>query len=595
MIILTLLAIGLLYASQGWAIERAVPGNYSTIQAAIDAADPQGGDTVLVAPGTYEENITLRNNVTLQGKETARTLLKSDNSTPVISINGLTAATVSNLTFIDADVGIRVLNSTGIVISNNVFNLDVEDRGNLALDVPDTSEVKVEHNTFYNNLIALNRFSDAVEVKNNIFAENTTVITPDTISGNGANNCVYNNDTLGPVGIPRITGNPLFAAVSLRDFHLREGSPCIDAASGGTDVIDDTAADIGAYGGDMAEGGPFPVQGLSSPIDVSADELVGPFAVELNWSANLSYLVSHTTKPGGYYLYYKQNISGAPYNGTDADGGTSPSPITVTADPSVAPMRTLADLAPETTAKPTSPTLLSISPSNQTLDISWSAVSDNDLLDYQLTIDDGITPPEPIPVGTNTFWHQTGLNNGTSYNISVVARAQTKYFFVVTAFDSTADKNQSTLSTEVSLRLGPERESDPSNVMVGLPERVIAVPDLPDEGCFIATAAFGYYSAPQVQVLRDLRDRYLLTNKAGQQFVQWYYTHGPTGAHYINQHPELKPLVRVALYPLIIGSTFIMQASPLAKGLLVVLLMIGLCMYMTRRQLNRLARHSVTG
>ena len=127
----------------------------------------------------------------------------------------------------------------------------------------------------------------------------------------------------------------------------------------------------------------------------------------------------------------------------------------------------------------------------------------------------------------------------------------------------------------------------------GLPERVITVPDLPDEGCFIATAAFGYYSAPQVQVLRDLRDRYLLTNKAGQLFVQWYYIHGPTGARYINQHPELKPLVRVALYPLIISSTFILQASPLAKGLLVVLLMIGLCLYMTHRQLNRLVRQRV--
>ena len=130
---------------------------------------------------------------------------------------------------------------------------------------------------------------------------------------------------------------------------------------------------------------------------------------------------------------------------------------------------------------------------------------------------------------------------------------------------------------------------------LGLPERVITTPNLPDEGCFIATAAFGYYSAPQVQTLRDLRDRYLLTNKAGQLFVGWYYTHGPTGARYINQHPALKPLVRVALYPLIIGSTFIIKASPLAKGLLVVLLMIGLCLYMMRRQLNHVVRRGVMG
>jgi len=581
--ILVSLLIGLMWAGVGRAEVLKFPANdYDTIQEAINAANPQGGDTVLVAPGTYEENITLSNNVTLQGEETARTLLKSDNSTPVISINDLTAATVRNFTFIDADVGIQVLNSAGIVISNNVFNLDAENRGSLALDVSDNSEVKVEHNTFYNNLTALNSFSNRVKINNNIFAENTIAITPDTISENAANNCVDNNDTLGPVGTLRVTGDPLFAETSLRDFHLKEGSPCIDAANGDNDVIDDSDADIGAYGGADAEGKPFPVQeeGLNA-TDVSTDKLTGPFAIKLSWSANLSYLVTHTSKPGGYYLDYRQ------------DDGTS-TRVTVTANPGVTSTHTLTDLSPETAVKPTSPTLLSIAPSNQTLNITWSTVDDDDLLDYQLTYDDGTTSV-PVPVGTNTSWQLTGLDNGTRYSISVVALARTRYFFTVTAFDSTTDENQSVSSSEVSIPLGPVRESEPSNVMVGLPERVITTPNLPDEGCFIATAAFGYYSAPQVQILRDLRDRYLLTNKAGQLFVQWYYIYGPTGARYINQHPALKPLVRVALYPLIIGSTFIMQASPLAKGLLVVLLMIGLCLYMTHRQLNRLVRQGAMG
>lgn len=42
-----------------------VPGDYSTIQEAIDAARP--GDKVLVAAGTYKENITLKNGAEIIG------------------------------------------------------------------------------------------------------------------------------------------------------------------------------------------------------------------------------------------------------------------------------------------------------------------------------------------------------------------------------------------------------------------------------------------------------------------------------------------------------------------------------------------------
>ena len=42
-------------------------------------------------------------------------------------------------------------------------------------------------------------------------------------------------------------------------------------------------------------------------------------------------------------------------------------------------------------------------------------------------------------------------------------------------------------------------------------------------GCFVATASYGDYNHPFVKILCLFRDKYLLTNYWGQQFVEWYY------------------------------------------------------------------------
>lgn len=49
----------------------------------------------------------------------------------------------------------------------------------------------------------------------------------------------------------------------------------------------------------------------------------------------------------------------------------------------------------------------------------------------------------------------------------------------------------------------------------------------PKSGCYIATMAYGNYNHPQVIVLRNFRDKYLLTTKAGQYFVAFYYWLSP--------------------------------------------------------------------
>jgi hypothetical protein len=69
--------------------------------------------------------------------------------------------------------------------------------------------------------------------------------------------------------------------------------------------------------------------------------------------------------------------------------------------------------------------------------------------------------------------------------------------------------------------------------------------------CFIATAVFDSPMAGQVEILRQFRDKYLLTNDFGRKFVAWYYRNGPAAAKYIKDKPLVKATVRVALYPLI--------------------------------------------
>ena len=84
-------------------------------------------------------------------------------------------------------------------------------------------------------------------------------------------------------------------------------------------------------------------------------------------------------------------------------------------------------------------------------------------------------------------------------------------------------------------------------------------------GCFIATAAYGSYLDSHVQTLRDFRDSYMVTNPIGQSFVSTYYRLSPPIAEFIDDHPALKPVVRVGLLPAIVFSSVAINTTPMEK------------------------------
>jgi hypothetical protein len=87
-------------------------------------------------------------------------------------------------------------------------------------------------------------------------------------------------------------------------------------------------------------------------------------------------------------------------------------------------------------------------------------------------------------------------------------------------------------------------------------------PTPPPSSCFTATAAYGTPMAEEIQILREFRDEYLLTNPLGQALVDVYYRVSPPIAEFITEHPSLKPIVRLGLLPAVVMSAVIVNANP---------------------------------
>ncbi len=270
-----------------------VPAQYSTIQAAVNAALP--GDVVQIAPGTFCENVTLLNGVTLRGSGGEKTLfncLSRINTAPnsqiegvggYISFNASAGPTIIQGNITSAGGQQVVVTGAGRrIIRNNIFHpvsatpygIGVIVSGSLGAE-----DVVVENNSFVNLSAALQLDTaqpvTKVSNRNNIFVSNNIGVidsnTSDTahkhifssfntywgnIKGNfGELDAYYvtaNRYQLMEAG--DINADPLFTNVLTADYHLQAPSTSIN--SGNPDAryadVDLSRNDRGAYGGQRA-------------------------------------------------------------------------------------------------------------------------------------------------------------------------------------------------------------------------------------------------------------------------------------------------------------------------------------------------------
>lgn len=316
-----------------------VPSQYSTIQAAVNAALP--GDVVQIAPGNFCGNVTLLDGVTLRGSGREKTLFNC--SSYIYAAANSQIEGLGGYIQINSSVGPTIIqdNSSSFggqqvvvtgagrrIIRNNIFHPTFATPMGIGVIVNGGSggaEVVVENNSFINLNQALYLTSALqpfmVINRNNIFALNNTGVidqsTNDSVHkhiyssfntywANIKGNFAELDTSLGPWNLYRLmeagdmNADPLFANVSTADFHLQAASTSIN--SGNPEArytdIDLSRNDRGAYGGQRST---FTVDNMPPVVNAGGNQIknvVFTQTATATDTSNMTYAWSKQAGPG---------------------------------------------------------------------------------------------------------------------------------------------------------------------------------------------------------------------------------------------------------------------------------------------------------
>jgi hypothetical protein len=196
-----------------------VPGDASTIQGGIDLADEY--DSVMVAPGTYIENITILDKevsiVSIDGPET--TILRpSDPDSPLLTIFKWTPPAYpdddnfrSHLSGFTITGGkdnytIHVDLFSDIKISENIFHTNIPEENyqhTVILCAGDSSAPEISRNVFHSNYgsACIEVLAGFAAIINNTFCANRTGFLSSSSNATALNNIVANSFATGLDGV----------------------------------------------------------------------------------------------------------------------------------------------------------------------------------------------------------------------------------------------------------------------------------------------------------------------------------------------------------------------------------------------------------
>src|SRR5229473_3438320 len=250
LVLLTLLAFSLTPPSPSYAATLTVcaSGCYTTIAAAIAAANPLGGDTISIQDASHNEaNITVDRDLTIQGQGATNTAVDGTGiSGSVFTISAGVTATIQDVTIRNgsAFVGGGILNEGTVTISNST--LSSNSAAVVAGGILNEGTLTISNSTLSGN--------SAAAGAGGILNGGTLTISNSTLSSNSA----PGSSNSGPGGAGGILNG---GTLTISNSTLSGNSAAVDAGgivNGGTLTISNSTLSgnsAGVYGGGIYNNG----------------------------------------------------------------------------------------------------------------------------------------------------------------------------------------------------------------------------------------------------------------------------------------------------------------------------------------------------